>query len=217
MPDIFDEIEEDLRAERAKAFLVRYGGTLIAAAVVAVLAVGGWEAWRWYDGKQVGKIADTYIAAMQTTLAEKGPARLAAATQFAHVAATGRSGYRALARLQEAALKADAGDLAGASALWNQVSGDSDADPLLRDVANLAWAVHHVDHGNAAEVQARLGPLAEPNSPFHPIAQETLAMLDLREGKTEAARVALGQLAQDLTAPPAVRRLAQGLLARIGA
>ena len=216
VPDIFDEVEEDLRAERARALLKRYGSTLVAAAVLVVIAAGAWRAWEWYDGKQVGAVAATYLAAMQTTVSQKGPARQAAAREFATVAAKGRGGYRTLARLQEAALKADAGDLAAASALWNEVSADSDADRLLRDVASLEWAIHHVDHGAPAQVAARLGPLAEPNSPFHPIAQETLAMLDLREGKTAAARVTLGQLAQDVTAPPSVRRRAQGLLARIG-
>jgi len=217
VPDIFDEVEEDLRAERAQALLKRYGGALVAGAVAIVVAAGAWEGWQWYDAKQVGAVADTYLAAMQTVTSQKGPARQAAAAGFAEVAAKGRSGYRTLARLQEAALKADAGDLAAASALWNEVAGDSAADPLLRDLANLAWAIHHVDSADPAQVEARLRPLAEPASPFHPLAQETLAMLDLRQGKTQAARAALGQLAQDVTAPPTVRRRAQGVLARIGA
>lgn len=216
MPDIFDEVEEDLRADRAHALLKRYGGALIGAAVLVVVAAGAWRAWEWYDSRQVAAIADTYLAAMQTAETEKGPPRQAAAAQFAQVAAKGRAGYRALARLQEAGLKADAGRMAEADALWQQVANDGDADPLLRDLANLQWAIHNVDHGDPGQVAARLGGLSLAGSPFRPIAQEALAMLDLRQGKTAAARTVLEQLMQDVTVAPGVRRRAQGLLARIG-
>lgn len=216
MPDIFDEVEEDLRADRAQALLKRYGGMLIVAAVLVVAGAGAWRAWEWRQAKRIAVIADQYLAAAQTADTLKGPDREAAAAQFAAVAAKAPAGYRALAQLREAGLKAQAGDLAGASALWDQVAGDGSADRLLRDLASLEWAIHHVDAGNPSVVAARLGPLALPDSPFHPLAAETLAMLDLREGKTAAARTTLGALAQDVTAPQGVRQRALGLLARIG-
>ncbi|MDA8249963.1 MAG: tetratricopeptide repeat protein [Rhodospirillales bacterium] len=216
MPDIFDEVDEDLRADRARALLKRYGGALVAAAVLVVAAAGAWRAWQWYDARQVAAIADIYLAAMQTADTQKGPGRVAAAAQFAQVAADGRSGYRALAQLREAGLKADAGDLAGASALWDRVAGDGAADPLLRDLASLQWAMHNVDSAEPATVAARLAPLTAATGPFHALAEETQAMLDLRQGKITAARTTLAGLAQDVTAPPGVRRRAQGLLARIG-
>lgn len=46
MVDIFDEVDEDLRAERAQALLKRYGGLLIALALLTIGAAGGWQAWR---------------------------------------------------------------------------------------------------------------------------------------------------------------------------
>ena len=165
MPDIFDEVEEDLRADRAQALLKRYGGMLVAAAVLVVAGAGAWRAWEWRENKRIAAVADTYLAAAQTADALKGPAREAAAAQFAAVAAKAPGGYRTLAQLREAGLKAQAGDLAGASALWDQVSGDGGADPLLRDVASLQWAMHHVDSGDPAQVAARLGPLAAARQP----------------------------------------------------
>ena len=70
------------------------------------------------------------------------------------------TGYATLARLREAALKADAGDLPGAAALWDQVASDSSADPLLRDLANLLWAQHLIDSGDPSLLEARLKALA---------------------------------------------------------
>lgn len=215
MADIFDEVEEDLRADRAQQLLKRYGGVLVAVAVLVVVGAGGWQAWQWYDGRRNAAVAQEYLAAMQVA-DTKGAGKQAAVADFATVADKAGPGYRSLARLQAAALKAQAGDLAGASTLWDQVADDGSADPLLRDLANLQWATHHIDNGDPAAVAKRLAPLAAPTNPFHALAQEAQAMLDLRQGKTDAARVTLKLLAQDVTAPDGVRRRADGMLERLG-
>lgn len=216
MADIFDEVEEDLRADRARLLLRNYGGWLVAAAVLVVVVAGAWQAWQWYAAKQGAGIAGNYLAAMHVADIGKGAARQAAVPAFVTLADKAGAGYRSLARLQAAGLKADAGDLPGASALWDQVAGDSGADPLLRDVANLQWATHQIDAGDPATVAKRLAVLAAPTSPWHALAQEAQAMLDLRQGKTDAARDTLKLLAQDATAPDGVRRRAEGVLERLG-
>lgn len=215
MVDIFDEVEEDLRADRAQLLLKKYGGVLVAAAVLVVVGAGGWQAWQWYDGKRNAAVAQHYLAALRVA-DTKGAGKQAAVADFAAVADTAGPGYRSLARLQEAALKAEAGDLAGAGTLWDAVADDGSADPLLRDLANLQWATHQIDSGDPAAVAKRLAPLAAPSNPFHALAQEAQAMLELRQGKTDAARDTLKQLAQDVTAPDGVRRRADGLLERLG-
>ena len=216
MVDIFDEVEEDLRADRAKLLLKQYGPALVGAAVVIVALVAGWRAWQWYNTRQTAAVADSYLAAMKIADTQKGDARKAAVPDFLAVAAKGGPSYRSLARLQAAALKADAGDLAGASALWDQVAADGSADPLLRDLANLQWALHQIDTADPATVQARLDPLAAPNNPFHGLATEGLAMLELRRGHDDKARDLLRSLAQDVTAPENLRQRAQSLLGPLG-
>ena len=121
----------------------------------------------------------------------RAPAKRAAQpliATFSKLATACPEGYATLARLREAALKADAGDLQGATALWDQVAGDSSADPLLRDLASLLWAQHQIDTGDPSLLQARLKALAAPDNPWHALAEEQLALLDLRQGKTDQAR-----------------------------
>ena len=132
------------------------------------------------------------------------------------VANTGPEGYRTLARLRAAALKADAGDLPGALALWDQVSADEAADPQLRNIANLLWVQHEVDHGDPAAVQGRLAPLIAPGNPWRPMALESQAWLLLRTGETDKARDVLRQLTGDPMAPPGVRSRAGYLLQGLG-
>ncbi len=50
--DIFDEVNEDLRAERAQALLKRYGVLLLAAMLLVVAGAAAWQGWRWWRGKQ---------------------------------------------------------------------------------------------------------------------------------------------------------------------
>jgi hypothetical protein len=109
-----------------------------------------------------------------------------------------------------------AGDGRGAITLWNDVATDSDADPLLRDLASLLWCEHQIDNGDPGVLETRLKALAEPGNAWRSLAQEQLALLDLRQGKTAVAKAALSKLAQDVTAPNGVRERAAALLARLG-
>ena len=100
--------------------------------------------------------------------------------------------------------------------LWNQVAADRAADPLLRDTATLSWALHVLDTGNPGVVRGRLAAVAQPQNPLHALAEEDLALLDLRQGDVTAARKKLKALMNDKTAPPGVRGRASGLLMQIG-
>ncbi len=219
--DIFDEINEDLRAERARALLKRYGVVLVIAAVLVVAGVAGWEAWRWNSQQSAFQVATTFLDAMRKGAAPAGadastPSREEALREFSGLAASGPEGYRTLARLRAAALKVTAGDRPGALALLDQVSADTGADPLLRGLADLLWVQHQVDAGEPAAIEGRLAPLLAVGNPWRPMARESQAWLAIRTGKPEQARDILKQLQADTAAPDGVRARAGGLLTRLG-
>lgn len=218
MTDIFDEVAEELRAERTRQLLQRYAGVLIGAALLAVAAVAGWQAWRWYEARQDRIAATSYMNAMmaaEATGKDAAAAHKRALVNLDALAQTAPDGYRTLARLRAAALEADDGDLRGALGLWNAVAADSAADPVLRGLATLLWAQHQIDSGNPGFVRGRLTVLAVPDNPWHALAKEQLALLDLREGKKQAARHTLTTLSKDPTAPAGVRERATAVLAEI--
>jgi hypothetical protein len=215
VPDIFDEVAEDLRAERNRNLLKRYGGLLVAAAVLVVAGVGGYEGWRQYTAREANKQAASFLEAQRQA---DGPAtgRLAALPAFTQLAQDGAPGYRSLSRLRAAAIKAEASDLPGALMLWDQVAGDSGADPILRDFANLQWALHQIDNGDPGLVSARLLPLTGEGSAWKALAEEGQAMLAMRQGQMDVARETLKRLSADQTAPDGVRGRAGGLLQQMG-
>lgn len=218
MVDIFDEVDEELRAERAQALLKRYAGVIIAAGALIIAAAAGWEAWRWWQAKQDRIAAQKFIAAMTVADSARSDAaaRKTAIADFNAIVPSAPEGYRTLARLRSAALEAQSGNLAGAEAQWNAIVTDADAEPLLRDLATLLWAEHQIDTGDPALLAARLKVLAEPGNAWRPLAEEQLALLDLRQGKTAPAKATLSRLANDLTAPAGVRGRAAELLEHLG-
>lgn len=212
MPDIFDEVEEDLRAERARKLAQKWGGIALGVALAAVAATGGWQAWRWNEARQAAAAAETYLTLHRA--AEREGADLAtAANGFAALGREAPGGYRTLARLRAAALKAETGDLPAALALWNEVAADSGADQLYRDLATLLAASHALDSGDPAQLAARLAPLAAEGNPWRASAQEALALLALRRGANEEARRLFEALVTDQSAPPGVRERAQRVAA----
>ncbi len=218
--DIFDEVSEDLRADRARRLFKKYGYLLGVAALLIVAGVSGWQFWQARQARERGAVAAGYMTALRDSSSPGVDAatsdRAKALAEFLNIGQTGPEGYRTLARLSAAALKANGGDVPGALGLWDQVSADEQADPQLRDVANLLWVQHQVDTGDPPAVQGRLAPLIAPGNPWRPLALESQAWLLLRTGETDKARDVLRQLATDATAPPDVRGRAGGLLTQLG-
>lgn len=220
MPDIFDEVNQDLRAERMRRLLLRYGWLLVVAVVLIIGGTGFWQYWRYHQAQSRAAVAASFMTAMSqanSPLDAKNPAQAEATQTFAAMAANGPSGYRSLARLQEAALKARAGDLPAALALWNQLSADENADPQFRRLADLLWVQHQVDTGDPATVEGKLAPLIAPGNPWRPLALECQAWLKLRTGDKAGAITILRELVALPAAPSGVRARANGLLVRLGA
>lgn len=215
MPDLIDEVDEELRAERAKKLAQRYGGLATGALLLAIAGVGGWEGWRWYEGREAGQASQSFLAAARDAAAEGADLR-ASAERFAGIAQAAPTGYRTLARLRAAALLAETGQLDAALAAWEAVARDTETDPLYRDLATVLWGLHALDQGDAAVIEARMGPLAAPGAAWRASAQEVLALAALKRGNTEQARRALQAVLADTTTPQGLRERAGRLLQGLG-
>ena len=215
MPDLFDEVQEDLRAERMRKLLARYGGLLAGLALLVVLGAAGLQGWRWWQDRQAMQAATAFLATVQAAAAPGADDR-AVAERFAALAATAPPGYATLARLRAAALRAEAGDREAALALWDAIARDPGVEPLYRSLATLLWGLHALDGGDPAAVEARLAPLATEGGAWRYSAEEVRALAAIRRGATEEARRSLAALAGDQSAPEGVRQRAGRLLAGLG-
>jgi hypothetical protein len=61
--DIFDEVDEELRAESAQKLVKRYSGLIAAAAFAVLGAAGGWQGWQWWQARQDAAAATAFVSA----------------------------------------------------------------------------------------------------------------------------------------------------------
>lgn len=215
MPDIFDEVEEDLRADRARRLAKRWGGVALGVVLLALAGAGGLQAWRWNEARQTAAAANTYLALHRTAEAP-GADLPAVADGFGALAREAPEGYRTLARLRAAALKAETGDTPAALALWDQVASDAAAETLYRDLATLLYVGHGLETADPAQLAARIAPLTQPGNAWQAPAREIAALVAIRRGDTAEAQRHLQALATDMAATPGLRERAQRLAAGLG-
>ncbi|MFA7429230.1 MAG: tetratricopeptide repeat protein [Rhodospirillaceae bacterium] len=210
---LFREVDEDLREEQMARLWKQYGGYLIAAAVLIVVIVAGYQGWTAYRASQEASEAQAYENAAQA-VAQGNAAD--AASRLADLAASGTTGHAALARLRQAGVLLEQGQTDAALDAYRALAEDGAADAVLRDVGRLLYALHGVDRVDPGAVQAMLAPLAVPNNAFRFSAREVQALLALRQGDTEQARSLFTDLAADAQAPRGVRSRAQDMLGMLG-
>jgi hypothetical protein len=210
--DIFQEVEEDVRRERYEQLWKKYGNYVIAAAVVLVLAVGGFQAWKSYDLSQRQKISERYREATQA--AESGNA-VKAETDFNALAKDAPSGYATLSKLHLAGALIAQNKRDQAVALLRELTTSS--NQLVANSARLRLAWLMADASPKTEVTQLLQPLTPADSPWRFAAGEVLAYMDLKAGARSQAVTEYQKLAQEPEAPSSLRQRAAGIAEFLGA
>ena len=212
MADIFKEIEEDLRRDKAAQWWKRYSLYIYAAAAAVVIGVAGYQGWRAYDVNLRSQQSDSYAAALQ--LAESGDIARAREALGEFSDPTG-GGYELLGALTEARLAAEAGDMARAEEIWQGLAENRRAGRAVSDLGTLLSVMRRMDNGDPAALHGELRPLAAPQAPYRFTALELLAVLALRQGDAAAAREHLAAITDDPAAPATSRSRAAELLASL--
>ncbi|MBP2294645.1 tetratricopeptide repeat protein [Azospirillum rugosum] len=212
MSDIFREVDEDLRRDRMERLFKRYGGIMLAGALVIVAGTGGYTAWRsWQQSQHQQETAALAAALSQTGQGpEKGVEALAA------FAGKADPGMAALAQLNAAALLTREGKTAEAVEVYDKLAANGAVNGVYRDLASLLSVMHQLGSGDPAQLQARLQPLTAESSPWRFSAREMSGVLAARAGDKDKARTLFQQLADDSQAPAGVRSRAADLATLYG-
>jgi hypothetical protein len=207
--DIFQEVDEDVRREQLKKLWERYGIFVIAACVLLVVAVGGWRAYEWNEGKKAAQAGAAFQAAVN--LAAEGKNK-EAEEAFAKLTTTGTPSYRVLAKLREAAEVARR-DPKAAVAIYDQLTADSSLGRELQDLAALRAGTILVDTAPYSELMQRLEPLTAADRTFRHSARNLLALAAWRAQDTTAMRKWTDMILADAETPNSTRGQIQMLLA----
>jgi hypothetical protein len=199
--DIFTEVDEEVRREQLKKLWERYGNLIIAAAFLVVAAVAAYRGYDYWQNRQAAVAGAAYDVASR--LADEGKHDEAEAA-FAKLVTDGTSGYRALARLREAAEMAER-DPKAAVAAYDGIASENAGQPLVSDLAAVRAAFLLVDTARLDEMTQRLEPLAQPAGPFRHTARELLALSAWRNNDSVAMRRWTDAAKNDPEAPSGVR------------
>ncbi len=213
MVDVFEEVEEQLRSARYQTLIKRGWPYALGAVVAAVLVTLGVWGWNQYQLDRSAKTSEAFQQAFDAMAANNGPA---ADAGFAKVAASGPRAYRAIALMQQAALRTSQNKPAEAIALFDQAAKVA-PDQLLGDAAVLKSAYLTFDTASLAELEAKLTPIAATGRPYSALAREALAMKRLVSGQAAQARQAFALLAISPDAGEGLQARAQVALAEIDA
>lgn len=212
MPDIFDEVEEDLRRARFEALLKKYWPVMATVAAIIVAVVGGWRFYDWRQAQQAaaaGARFEQAIRAGGTDAAEADRILVA-------LAADAPSGYRILARFRQAS-QAAAADPRGAVQAFDRLAEDTGIGPLFQDLARIRAAYLLVDIAEPAEVIRRVEPVASAGRGFRHSARELLAMAALKAGDRPAVERWVKAIQEDRESPQGVRGRAELIATVAGA
>jgi hypothetical protein len=212
--DIFTEVDEDLRRERALKLWKQYGNYMIAGAVLVVAGTAGYVAWQDYSRKQAETAAAQYVAALDEAKAAQGAD---STKSLESIGRSGPAGYSVLARLAEAGLKVSAGDTAGAATIYRQIATDSSVDRDIRDAAAVLAGLDALDSAAPDASTKDVGPLAGPNTPWRYLAWEVQALAAVKAGNLDEGRKLYARISDDPEAPAGLRARAAEMLAALAA
>lgn len=212
MADIFREVDEDLRRDRASDLAKKYGPYVIGFAVAIVLGTVAYQVWKSWDLERRTERSRDFAAALELSAEGDTEAALAALAELGGP----DGGYGALATFERARLLAEQGRRDEALALWEILAAGEAGGPAMRGAARLFFVMHQIDDGNPSELRTMLEPLMVADNGFRPLAMELNAQLALREGDRDTARQLYTEIADDLAAPPRLRARAAQVLASLG-
>jgi hypothetical protein len=202
---LFREVDEEVRQEQLKRLWQRYGNYFLALCLAVVALVAGIKGWQYWQARQAEAAARVYTEGLAA--AEAG--RLEDATRA--LGTIDHAGYRALARLREAAALGEAGKTEDALRVYEGLIADASLAAPLRDVARIRAAYLLVPTLGPKELAGRLTGLDGPQSPWRHQVREIQSLAAYRAGDhLEADRFA-SEIAADLEAPPGIRQRAQTL------
>ena len=178
MADIFDEIDEELKKDKAQLLWARYGKFVIAAVAAVILAVGSAQGFKAWKTKRAETAANAYQLAVDSD---------DVVASLSQAMADLTDGYEMLAQFHMAAAKAADGDSDGAVADYMMLAESKAIKPLYQQAALLLAVMNAPDGTDPKQSQDQLAPLTATPGPWQGLALEQSAALDLEKSDPAAA------------------------------
>ncbi|RDJ24148.1 hypothetical protein DWF00_03420 [Bosea caraganae] len=202
MADIFREIDEEVRRDKAAELWKKYGTFITALVVLAVLGVAGWQFWLHRELQASQAVGAKLEEALKASRDNRGAE---AESILVELSANAPAGYRQIARFRLAAETAKRDATAGATA-FDGLANDATLDQLYRDLARLRAGMLRVDLVPYTEIRTALEPLATPQGVWRHSAREFLGIAAMKANLFDDAGRWFDAIVTDPASPQVLRQ-----------
>lgn len=188
----FEEVDEEVRNEKFKQLVNKYGGVILFILIVALSIAVGYEKigeWRIHKAEQKN------VQFVQAITPDPDYENNISALE--NIVATEKGLYRDMAQMHIINILFDNNQKERALEILQQLYQDQNASARIREIAAIKLASYKIDSATYAEIAQLLAPIADSeNSAWKSMAKELLAMSAIQNQDYPTAR----QIYQELSA-----------------
>lgn len=203
-----EEVTEEVRRDRLFGYLRRYGWI----GILAVVVIVGGTAWNEWRKAQTRQAAQQRGDAMLTALAQDSPKARAEALAALDPATPGAAAVAGLLAAAERSRQ----DPAVAAERLLAIADRDDVPRIYRQIATLKAVALPESGMSPVERRARVEPLTMGRGLSRLLAEEQLALIEVAEGRPDAARERLSRIVQDAEATSSLRARAATMIVALG-
>ena len=202
MADLFQEIDDELRQDKASRLWRVYGKYVVAVAIVIIISVGGYKFWQQKQLDDGEKASIAYEAA----LARSASGDFKGAIDQLNEKELGiTTGYAALSQMQKANLALKIKDFEAALITYKDIAENEDYPQSIKEWASFRHAAVRVEKQIDSNASADLDKLIATDSPWRFLAKEIKAIRETEIGNNSDAKAIFSELADDENAPERLR------------
>ena len=202
MADLFQEIDDELRQDKASRLWRVYGKYVVAAAIVIIMSVGGYKFWQQKQLDDGEKASIAYEAALARSASgdHKGAIDQLNEEEIGTVA-----GYAALSQMQKANFAMKIDDFDAALITFKGIAENDNYPQSIKEWASFRYAAVRVERKIDSNASADLDALIATDSPWRFLAKEIKAIKEIESGNKSEAKTIFSELADDENAPERLR------------
>jgi hypothetical protein len=185
----FEEVDEEVRNEKFKQLLNKYGVYILGVLILALSVAVGYEkiaAWR------INKAEQTNARYMQASTPTKDFEDNLALLE--EIVATESGLYKDMAYLKMANILLDNGQNERGIEVLQKIVDDASVSSKIKEITVVKLATYKVDTASFEEMDALLSPVINENGAWAPMAKELLAMSAIQNKDMEKAKAIYQEL-----------------------
>tara|TARA_B110000467_G_C18156272_1_gene387013 strand:- start:60 stop:743 length:684 start_codon:yes stop_codon:yes gene_type:complete len=207
--DLFQEIDDELRQDKASKLWRIYGKYVITAAVIVIVLVAAYRFWEQTEQEDAEKASNAYEVAL--ALGVNGD--YAGAIKLLNDPIVSEAhGYAVLSKMQKANFAIKIKDFEAASITFKEIMRDTNSPKFIRQWAEFKYETVMLGPKTNALKNEEFGAFIATDNPWRFLAREAKASLELRDGNVIEARALFAGLADDENSPDRLRLRATEML-----